>query len=148
MLEYGFAWTGIERTVEEKAECVVQFLDKNIALNVLCAMAAFFLPATIMCGLYLRLVLTIYLYKYSHLMELSNSSAGVLENQDKLCPSKPMFDVQIYDKYALLLESAKKLAKLVQFVSLCERLSKKQFFFKIWQVEVGQNKDFVCYRKI
>ena len=69
MLEYGFAWTGIERTVEEKAECVVQFLDKNIALNVLCAMAAFFLPATIMCGLYLRLVLTNYLYKYSNLME-------------------------------------------------------------------------------
>ena len=54
-----FAGTGIERTVEEKAECVVQFLDKNIALNVLCAMAAFFLPATIMCGLYLRLVLMI-----------------------------------------------------------------------------------------
>ncbi|XP_023328083.1 muscarinic acetylcholine receptor DM1 [Eurytemora carolleeae] len=52
-----YAWPyieGIERTVEEKAECVVQFLDKNIALNVLCAMAAFFLPATIMCGLYLR----------------------------------------------------------------------------------------------
>ena len=69
MLEYGFAWKGIERTVEEKAECVVQFLDKNIALNVLCAMAAFFLPATIMCGLYLRLVLTNYLYKYSNLME-------------------------------------------------------------------------------
>jgi len=69
MLEYCFAWTGIERTVEEKAECVVQFLDKNIALNVLCAMAAFFLPATIMCGLYLRLVLTNYLYKYSNLME-------------------------------------------------------------------------------
>jgi len=37
--------------------------------------------------------------------------------------------------------------KLVQFVSLCHRLSKKLNFIKIWQVEVGQNKDFVCYRK-
>ena len=38
--------------------------------------------------------------------------------------------------------------KLVQFVSLCQRLSKKLNFIKIWQVEVGQNKDLVCYRKI
>ena len=38
-------------------------------------------------------------------------------------------------------------AKLVQFVSLCQRLSKKLNFIKIWQVEVGQNKDLVCYRK-
>ena len=37
-------------------------------------------------------------------------------------------------------------AKL-QFVSLCLRLSKKLNFFKIWQVEVGQNKDLVSYRK-
>ena len=39
------------------------------------------------------------------------------------------------------------LAKLVQFFSLCQRLSKKLNFIKIWQVEVGQNKDLVCYRK-
>ena len=32
-------------------------------------------------------------------------------------------------------------------VSLCHRLSKKLNFIKIWQVEVGQNKDLVCYRK-
>ena len=38
-------------------------------------------------------------------------------------------------------------AKLVQFVSLCQRLSKKLNFIKIWQVEVGQNKDLVCFRK-
>ena len=38
-------------------------------------------------------------------------------------------------------------AKLVQSVSLCHRLSKKLNFFKIWRVEVGQNKDLVCYRK-
>ena len=38
-------------------------------------------------------------------------------------------------------------AKLVQFVSLCQRLSKKQNFIKIWQVEVGQNKDLVCHKK-
>ena len=38
-------------------------------------------------------------------------------------------------------------AKLVQFVSLCQRLSKKLNFIKIWQVEVGLNKDLVCYRK-
>ena len=38
-------------------------------------------------------------------------------------------------------------AKLVQFVSLCQRLSKKLNFSKIWQVEVGQNKDLVCYGK-
>ena len=38
-------------------------------------------------------------------------------------------------------------AKLVQFVSLCQRLSKKLNFIKIWQVEVGQNKDLVCYKK-
>ena len=39
------------------------------------------------------------------------------------------------------------LAKLVQFVSLCQRLFKKLNFIKIWQVKVGQNKDLVCYRK-
>ena len=38
-------------------------------------------------------------------------------------------------------------AKLVQFVSFCQRLSKKLNFIKIWQVKVGQNKDLVCYRK-
>ena len=38
-------------------------------------------------------------------------------------------------------------AKLVQFVFLCQRLSKKLNFIKIWQVKVGQNKDLVCYRK-
>ena len=38
-------------------------------------------------------------------------------------------------------------AKLVQFVSLCHRLSKKLNFIKIWQVKVGQNKDLVCYMK-
>ena len=38
-------------------------------------------------------------------------------------------------------------AKLVQFVSLCQRLSKKLNFIKIWQVKVGKNKDLVCYRK-
>ena len=38
-------------------------------------------------------------------------------------------------------------AKLVQFVSLCQRLSNKLNFIKIWQVEVGQNKDLVCYRQ-
>ena len=37
--------------------------------------------------------------------------------------------------------------KLLQFVSLCQRLSKKLNFIKIWQVEVGQNKDLVCYMK-
>ena len=39
------------------------------------------------------------------------------------------------------------LTKLVQFVSLYQRLSKKLNFIKIWQMEVGQNKDLVCYRK-
>ena len=39
-------------------------------------------------------------------------------------------------------------AKLVQSVYLCHRLSKKLNFIKIWQLEVGQNKDLVCYRKI
>ena len=38
-------------------------------------------------------------------------------------------------------------AKLVQSVSLCHTISKKLNFIKIWQVEVGQNKDLVCYRK-
>ena len=38
-------------------------------------------------------------------------------------------------------------AKLVQSVSLCQRLSKKLNFIKPWQVEVGQNKDLVCYRQ-
>ena len=38
-------------------------------------------------------------------------------------------------------------AKLVQSVFLCHRLSKKQNFFKIWQLKVGENKDLVCYRK-
>jgi len=38
-------------------------------------------------------------------------------------------------------------ANLLQFVSLCHRLSKKLNFIKIWQVKVGQNKDLVCYRK-
>ena len=37
--------------------------------------------------------------------------------------------------------------KLVQFVSLCQRLSKKLNFIKIWHVEVGQNNDLVCNRK-
>ena len=36
-------------------------------------------------------------------------------------------------------------AKLVQFVSLCQRLSKN--VIKIWQIEMGQNKDLVWYRK-
>ena len=31
--------------------------------------------------------------------------------------------------------------------SLCQRLSKKLNFIQIWKVEVGQNKDLVCYRK-
>ena len=35
------------------------------------------------------------------------------------------------------------LAKLVQFVSLCHRLSKK---LKIIKIKMGQNKDLVCYR--
>ena len=39
------------------------------------------------------------------------------------------------------------LAKLVQLVSLCQKLSKKLNFIKIWQVKVGQNKDFICYMK-
>ena len=38
-------------------------------------------------------------------------------------------------------------AKLVQFLSFCQRLSKKLNFIKIWQVKVGQNKDLVSYRK-
>ena len=38
-------------------------------------------------------------------------------------------------------------AKLVQFVSLYQRLSTKLNFIKIWQVELGQNKDLVCYRQ-
>ena len=38
-------------------------------------------------------------------------------------------------------------AKLVLFNSLCQSLSKKLNFIKIWQLEVGQNKDLVCYRK-
>ena len=38
-------------------------------------------------------------------------------------------------------------AKLVQFVFLCQRLSKKLNLIKIWQVEVGENKALVCYRK-
>ena len=38
-------------------------------------------------------------------------------------------------------------AKLVQFGYLCQRLSKTLNFIKILQVEVGQNKDLVCYRK-
>ena len=38
-------------------------------------------------------------------------------------------------------------AKLVQFVFLCHRLSKKLNFIKIWQLKVGQNKDLVCNRK-
>ena len=38
-------------------------------------------------------------------------------------------------------------AKLVQSVSLCQRLSKKLNFIKIWQLKVGQNKDLVCYWK-
>ena len=37
--------------------------------------------------------------------------------------------------------------QVVQFLSLSQRLSKKLNFIKIWQVEVGQNKDLVCYRK-
>ena len=36
---------------------------------------------------------------------------------------------------------------LVQSVSLLQRLSIKLKIIKIWQVEVGQNKDIVCYRK-
>ena len=36
------------------------------------------------------------------------------------------------------------LAKLVKFVSLCQRLCKKMNFIKIWQVEGGQNKDLVA----
>ena len=39
------------------------------------------------------------------------------------------------------------LAKLVQSVSLCHRLSIKLNFIKIKQVKVGQNKDLVCYRQ-
>ena len=39
------------------------------------------------------------------------------------------------------------LAKLKQSISLCQRLSEKLNFIKIWQVEVGQNKDLVFYRK-
>ena len=35
----------------------------------------------------------------------------------------------------------------MQFVSLCQRLSKKLNFIKICQVEVGQYKDLVCYSK-
>ena len=38
-------------------------------------------------------------------------------------------------------------AKLMQFVSLCQRLSKKLNFIKIWQVEVGHNKYLVCYKE-
>ena len=38
-------------------------------------------------------------------------------------------------------------AELVEFVFLCQRLSKKINFIKIRQVEVGQNKDLVCYKK-
>ena len=38
-------------------------------------------------------------------------------------------------------------AKLVQFVSLFQRLSKKLNFIKIWQVDMGQSKDLVWYRK-
>ena len=38
-------------------------------------------------------------------------------------------------------------AKLVQSVSLCNRLSKKLKVRKIWRLKVGQNKDLVCYRK-
>ena len=38
-------------------------------------------------------------------------------------------------------------AKRVQFVSLFQRLSEKLNFIKIWQGEVGQNKDLIGYRK-
>ena len=41
---------------------------------------------------------------------------------------------------------AKKIA-FVLFNSLCQSFSKKLNFIKIWQLEVGQNKDLVCYRK-
>jgi len=37
-------------------------------------------------------------------------------------------------------------AKLVQFVSLCQKLSKKLNFIKIWQVEVGQK--FIVYKDL
>ena len=37
--------------------------------------------------------------------------------------------------------------ELCKFISLFQRLSKKLNLIKIWQVEVGQNKDLFCYRK-
>ena len=58
-------------------------------------------------------------------------------------PLNPMFHVQIWQMTNLQFF----FAKLVQSVSIYHRLSKKLNFIKIWQVEVGQNKALVCYRK-
>ena len=61
-------------------------------------------------------------------------------NQDKLKMCK-------FPLTGSLQKSCISFAKLVQFVSLCHRLSKKLNFIKIWQVKVGQNKDLVCHRQ-
>ena len=68
--------------------------------------------------------------------------------QKKTCPKNEK--LYIFEKpLTMPFKICKKIffAKLKQFVSLCQRLLKKQNFIKIWQVEVGQNKDLVCYRK-
>ena len=64
-----------------------------------------------------------------------------MSNQEKLkmCQFLLTGCMQIICKYLF--------AKLVQFVSLCQRLSKKLNVIKIWQMKVGQNKELVCYRK-
>ena len=106
-----------------------------------------------MCALYSALLcmelstsilVTFYLWTFLTLSLLGYLQTGYAGGGNLTPPPlNPMFHVQIWQMTNLQFF----FAKLVQSVSLCHRLSKKLNFIKIWQVEVGQNKDLVYYRQ-
>ena len=106
-----------------------------------------------MCALYSALLcmelstsilVTFYLWTFLTLSLLGYLQPGYAGGgQFDPPPLNPMLHVQIWQMTNLQFF----FAKLVQSVSIYHRLSKKLNFIKIWQVEVGQNKDLVCYRK-
>ena len=48
------AWPYIEGERRGDEECYIQFVETNQIMSILCAMMAFYVPVTIMCGLYVR----------------------------------------------------------------------------------------------
>ena len=50
---YGWQYLEGERKVKED-ECYVQFIETDPIMSILASMVAFYIPVTVMCGLYVR----------------------------------------------------------------------------------------------